>query len=56
MKYAIVILDFVFLGTMPSVVPAQSAGIEWEVLSQEVEELCRACKYDRAVQLAQKAP
>ncbi|HXG24111.1 MAG TPA: tetratricopeptide repeat-containing protein [Chthonomonadales bacterium] len=51
----LVILAFVFLGTMPSVVHAQGAGIEWEILNQEVMELYRAGKYDRAVRVAQKA-
>jgi len=34
---------------------AQRAGIEWETLNQEVTELYRAGKYDRAVVVAKKA-
>ncbi len=40
---------------MPSVLHAQRAAIEWEILNQEVQELYRAGKYDRAVVVAQKA-
>ena len=56
MRYIkLIILALAFLGTMPSVVHAQGAGIEWDVLNQEVMELYRAGKYDRAVIVAQKA-
>ncbi len=56
MKYiSLMILTLAFLGTMPSVVRARGAGIEWEILNQEVMELYRAGKYDRAVLVAQKA-
>jgi tetratricopeptide (TPR) repeat protein len=34
---------------------AEGAGIEWDILNQEVMELHRAGKYDRAVVVAQKA-
>lgn len=34
---------------------ARGAGIEWEILNQEVMELRQAGKYDRAVLLAHKA-
>jgi tetratricopeptide (TPR) repeat protein len=36
-------------------VHAQGAGIEWDILNQEVMDLYRAGKYDRAVVVAQKA-
>ncbi|MCP9438304.1 MAG: tetratricopeptide repeat protein [Nitrospira sp.] len=57
MKYIkpAIILVLGFLGTMPPVVHAQGAGIEWKILSQEAEELYRAGKYDRAAVVAQKA-
>jgi tetratricopeptide (TPR) repeat protein len=51
----LVILTFVLLGTLPSVLHAQGAGIEWEILNQEVVELHRAGNYDRVVLVAQKA-
>jgi tetratricopeptide (TPR) repeat protein len=43
------------MSAMPSVLHAQGAGIEWDILNQEVLELSRAGKYDRAVVVAQKA-
>ncbi len=35
---------------------AEGAGIEWDILNEEVMELYRAGKYDRAVVVATKAP
>ena len=56
MKYIItIILAIAFLGTIPSVLHARGAGIEWDTLSQEVMELNRTGKYDRALVVAQKA-
>jgi tetratricopeptide (TPR) repeat protein len=56
MKYLqLAIISLVFLGAAPSLVQAQGAGIEWEILTQEVQKLYRAGKYDRAALLAQKA-
>ena len=56
MKYIrIIILAIAFLGTMPSVLHARGAGIEWDILNQEAMELYRAGKYDRALVVAQKA-
>ena len=40
---------------LPSAAYAQGAGIEWDILNQEVMELYQAGKYDRAVVVAQKA-
>ena len=34
---------------------AQGAGLEWEILNEEVKELYRTGKYDRAVAVAKKA-
>ena len=34
---------------------AQGAGVEWDILNQEVTELYRTGKYDRAVVVAKKA-
>ena len=34
---------------------AQGAGLEWEILNEEVKELYRNGKYDRAVVVAKKA-
>ena len=39
---------------VPSVL-AQGAGIEWDILNQEVRELYRTGKYERAVVVAKKA-
>ena len=36
-------------------VQAQGAGIEWEILNQEVKELYRTGQYDRAVTVAETA-
>ena len=56
MKYIrTIILAIVFLGTMPSVLHARGAGIEWGILNQEAGELYRAGKYERALVVAQKA-
>ena len=41
--------------SVPSVVRGQGAGIEWDTLNNEVGNLYRAGKYDRAVVLAKKA-
>ena len=38
-----------------SLAHASGAGIEWEILNQEVMELLRTGKYDRGVAVAQKA-
>ena len=40
-------------GTTP--IPERGAGIEWNIFNQEVKELYRAGKYDRAVVVAKKA-
>ena len=56
MKYKLTITTaflFLLLATPP--VFAQGAGIEWEILNQEVMELHRTGKYDRAVDVAEKA-
>jgi len=48
----------VFIGcllVLPSIVHAQGAGIEWDILNQEVVELYRAGKYDKAAVVAQGA-
>ncbi len=42
-----------FQATLP--VFAQGAGIEWDILSQEVAELYRTGKFERAVVVARKA-
>ena len=44
---------FFLAGT--TLVHAQGAGIEWDILNQEVMELYQQGKYDRAVVVAQKA-
>jgi hypothetical protein len=41
--------------TAPSTAHTQGAGIEWEILSREVQDLYRAGKYDRAVLVALEA-
>ena len=51
----LIVLALAFLGTIPSVAYAQGAGIEWNILNQEVMELYRVGKYDRAVVIAWKA-
>ena len=38
-----------------TLVHAQGAGIEWDILNQEVMELYQQGKYDRAVVVAHKA-
>jgi hypothetical protein len=56
MKYfGLALFTFVFSGAAPSIVHAQGAGIEWDILSKEVQELYRAGKYDRSKLVAQKA-
>lgn len=45
----------VCLCALPLIVHAQGAGMEWDTLTQEVNDLYRAGKYDRAVVVAQKA-
>lgn len=56
MKYfQLVIPALALIGSMPSVVRGQCVGREWNTLNQEAEELYRAGKYDRAVEVAQKA-
>lgn len=47
-------LVFALLCGMSSVAHAQGAGIEWDILNQEVMELYCTGKYDRAVVVAQK--
>ena len=51
----LIVLALAFLGAMPSIAHAQGAGIEWDILNQEVMELYRVGKYDRATLIAQKA-
>ncbi len=51
----LIVLALAFLGAMISNVHAQGAGIEWDILNQEVKELHQAGKYDRAVVVAWKA-
>jgi len=51
----LIILVLAFLGPIPSVVHAQGAGIEWDILNREIIELYHAGKYDRAVIVSQKA-
>jgi tetratricopeptide (TPR) repeat protein len=51
----LVVLALAYLGAMPSITHAQGAGIEWDILNQEVVELYRAGEYDRAVVIALKA-
>jgi tetratricopeptide (TPR) repeat protein len=45
----------VFLLAGTTFVHAQGAGIEWDILTQEVFELYRQGKYDRAAVVAHKA-
>lgn len=56
MKYILTITTafLLLLLATPSVF-AQGAGIEWDILNQEVMELYRTGKYDRAVVVAKKA-
>ena len=54
-QMSLIILALAFLGTMPSGIHAGGAGIEWDILNQEVLELGRAGNFDRAVLVAQKA-
>ena len=56
MKYILTVTTaflLLLLGTPP--VFAQGAGIEWDILNQEVQKLYRTGKYDRAVVVAKKA-
>src|SRR2546430_12397121 len=48
------VVMLMLLGPTPTVL-AQGAGSEWDILNQEVGELYRAGKYDRAVVVAKKA-
>ena len=48
------VVMLMLLGPTPTVF-AQGAGPEWDILNQEVGELYRAGKYDRAVVVAKKA-
>ena len=54
-KHIVLALSLFLLGGMSSTAHAQGAGTEWDTLNQEVIELCRAAKYDRAVVIARKA-
>ncbi len=44
-----------FLGVLPLIADAKSAGIEWEILVKEAEELYKAGNYSRGIIVAQKA-
>ena len=48
-------IAFTLLFGVSSVAHASGAGIEWDNLNQELEELYGAGKYDRSVAVAQKA-
>ncbi len=52
-KLVTVIFSLLQLGALN--VFAQGAGIEWDILNQEVGKLYRAGKYERAVIVAQEA-
>ena len=54
-KLRIILITLVILVASATVLRAQGAGIEWEILNQEAMELFQAGKYDRAVIVAQKA-
>ncbi len=55
MKYIpTIVTAFLLLLGLPSVSPSD-AGIEWDILNQEVKELYRTGQYDRAVIVAKKA-
>ena len=58
MKYSRVATSFVLAVTLlcgvSSPVHGQGAGTEWETLNQEVMELYRSGKYERAIVLAKK--
>ena len=56
MKYVLALATaFLLLLLATPRVFAQGAGIEWDILNQEVMELYRTGKYDRAVVVAKKA-
>ncbi|MDR4498412.1 MAG: tetratricopeptide repeat protein [Candidatus Scalindua sp.] len=56
MNYILTITtDFLLLLLATPLVFAQGAGIEWEILNQEVMDLYRTGKYGRAVVVAKKA-
>ena len=50
----LIVLALAFLAA-PSITYAEGAGIEWDILNQEVQDLYRAGKYDRAVVVALEA-
>jgi len=52
-KIITVIILFLLIGT--TLVHTQEAGMEWEMLNQEVIDLYRAGKYEHAVVIAKKA-
>jgi len=55
MKYLLAIpTAFLLLLLTTPLVFSQSAGIEWDILNEEVRELSRTGKYDRAVVVAKK--
>ena len=54
-RIRIVTAAIVLLLAGTTLVHAQGAGIEWDILNKEVLELYRQGKYDRAVVVAQKA-
>lgn len=50
-----IVVTLAFLCVIPSIAQAHGAGIEWDILNQEVMELHQAGRYDRAVTVALKA-
>ncbi|MEJ5377094.1 MAG: tetratricopeptide repeat-containing protein, partial [bacterium] len=55
MSIVLFVIPVALCSGLSSAAHAKGAGIEWEILNQEVMELYRAGKYDRALVLAQKA-
>ena len=56
MRHCIILLAaFSILLPVSSFVFAEGAGVEWDILNDEVKELYRIGKYDRAVLVAKKA-
>lgn len=53
LKNMVAMLVLILIGSTPAAF-AQGAGIEWHVLNQEVMELYRSGKYERAVVVAKK--
>ena len=51
----ILIFTLCVIGVLPSVAHSRGAGIEWNVLNQEVQDLYRAGKYTQAVVVALEA-